>query len=107
MRRPDSRKISVLLTVPHLVPTASPYRETMAIAKYLPRDEFALTVCALRPAGVPEAAIKLAAFKVDVVIARFRPTAPTLRGAASAIIDQRRLGQPRRVHLAASPEFTC
>ena len=78
----------------------------MAIAKYLPRDEFALTVCALRPAGVPEAAVKLAGFGVESLVARFRPTTPTLRGVASAIVDQGRLRRLGRFDLQHSLDFT-
>ena len=48
---PPPKKIRVLLTVPHLNPTASPWRETMSMARYLNRDKFQLTVCALRDGG--------------------------------------------------------
>ncbi|MEP6917893.1 MAG: glycosyltransferase [Acidobacteriota bacterium] len=105
-RHADRKKIRVLLTVPHLVPTASPYREMMAIVKYLPRDQFALTVCALRPAGVPEAIAQFEPFGVDVVVARFRPTTVSLRGVASAISDQRQLQDLGPVDVQHSLDFT-
>ena len=46
-----SKRIRVLLTVPHLNRTASPYREMAAIAKHISKEDFDLTVCALRDAG--------------------------------------------------------
>jgi glycosyltransferase involved in cell wall biosynthesis len=102
----DRKKIHVLLTVPHLVPTASPYREMMAIVKYLPRDEFALTVCALRPAGLEEAAARFAAFGADTVVTRFRPTTLTPRGIAAAVADQRLFWRLGRIDLQHSLDFT-
>jgi glycosyltransferase involved in cell wall biosynthesis len=60
----------------------------MAIAKYLPRDEFALTVCALRPAGLPEASAQLGTFGAKSFVAAFRPTSLTLHGLTSAVRDQ-------------------
>ena len=48
------RPIRVLLTVPHLNPTASPWRETMSLARYLDRNRFHLTICALRDGGWSE-----------------------------------------------------
>jgi glycosyltransferase involved in cell wall biosynthesis len=106
MPKTDSTKIKVLLTVPHLVPTASPYRETMAIAKYLPHEEFDLTVCALRPAGLPEASAKLARFGVKSFVARFRPITLTLHGVASAVSDQKTLRDHGRFDLQHSLDFT-
>jgi glycosyltransferase involved in cell wall biosynthesis len=78
----------------------------MAIVKYLPREQFALTVCALRPAGVPEAVARFAPFGVDVVVARFRPTTVSLRGVASAILDQRQLRRLGPVDVQHSLDFT-
>jgi glycosyltransferase involved in cell wall biosynthesis len=95
----------ILLTVPHAVPTASPYREMMAIAKHLPRDEFALTVCALRPAGMPEASAVLERFGVKTCVAAFRPTAPTLQGLTGGLRGQYQLGSGR-FDLQHSLDFT-
>jgi glycosyltransferase involved in cell wall biosynthesis len=49
-----SKRIRVLLTVPHLSRTQSPYREMMAIARHINRDDFDLTICALRNGGFEE-----------------------------------------------------
>ena len=49
-----SKRIRVLLTVPHLNRTQSPYREMMAIARHLNREDFELTICALRNGGWEE-----------------------------------------------------
>lgn len=72
--------VSILLTVPHLNPTASPYREILALARYLPADEFRLTICALRAIGCEETAPVLARCGVPWTVAPFRPTAPTPAG---------------------------
>ena len=65
--------IRLLLTVPHLEAVASPYREMMAIAKYLPRREFDLTICSLRESGREEVEPELLALGAEVFYARFRP----------------------------------
>ena len=101
----DDQRMRILLTVPHVVPTASPYREMMGIAKYLPRNEFALTVCALRPAGFSEAAAHLGQFDVQSCVAAFRPTSVTVGGVAAAVRDQHRL-RPGRFDLQHSLDFT-
>lgn len=44
----SNHPLRVLLTVPTFDSTASPYREMNAVARYLPREEFDLTVCGLR-----------------------------------------------------------
>ena len=64
--------IRVLLTVPDLDCTGSPYRETMAIARYLPRDEFRLTICSLRDTGARKTAPLLEGYGVKHMVARFR-----------------------------------
>lgn len=66
--------ISILLTVPHLNRTASPYRETLALARYLPGPDFRVTVCSLREKGFPETAPALEGMGVDAFVAPFRPT---------------------------------
>jgi glycosyltransferase involved in cell wall biosynthesis len=106
MRRSESSRIRVLLTVPHLLPTASPYREMMAIAKYLPRDDFDLSVCVLRPAGLAEASPILKRYGVNSFVARFRPTAASAMGVAGALSDQRLLGAHGPIDLQHSLDFT-
>lgn len=69
----EAGRIRVLITVPHLRPTASPYRELMAVARYLPRDEFRPTVVSLREAGFPETGPLLERAGIDVFVARYRP----------------------------------
>jgi glycosyltransferase involved in cell wall biosynthesis len=73
-----TRPIRVLLTVPHLETVASPYREMMAIAKYLPRPEFDLTICSLRESGRAEVEPELRALGVEVFVARVRPRGPRM-----------------------------
>ena len=67
------RKIRVLLTVPHLHSTQSPYREMIAIVRYLPRTEFELTVCALRDTPNEDTVSVLNLYRIPWMIARFRP----------------------------------
>jgi glycosyltransferase involved in cell wall biosynthesis len=69
-----TRPIPVLLTVPHLNSTASPYREMMAIVNLLPRSDFRLTVCSLRDGGFRETAPLLESLGIECFVARFRPT---------------------------------
>lgn len=70
--RPDS-KVRVLLTTPHLVTTASPWRHIEAIVKYLPKDEFDLTVCSLSK-SLDETALRLLQnHQVHYIVRRFRP----------------------------------
>jgi glycosyltransferase involved in cell wall biosynthesis len=86
---PESGPIRVLLTTPQLQSTASPYREVMAIAKYLPRDEFDLTICTLRKQGLDLAGPVLEALGVPAFVARFRPTLFTPRGLLETFRGQR------------------
>ncbi len=74
-----NRPISVLLTVPHLNRTSSPYRETMALAARLPAHGFQLTICALRDIGFRETAPLLEDAGVHAFVAPFRPTGRSLR----------------------------
>ncbi len=67
------KRTRVLLTVSHLSSTASPFREMIAIAKYLPRDEFDLTICSLRKNGYNETEPILRSMGVQCIVARFRP----------------------------------
>jgi hypothetical protein len=68
----NMKKIRVLLTVPHFSSSASPYREMMAIAKYLPKDEFELVICSLRKNGIEETGPKLDLLGVPYFTARYR-----------------------------------
>jgi len=49
-----TKRVRILLTVPHLNRTAHPYRAMMAIAKHLCREEFDLSICSLRNSGHEE-----------------------------------------------------
>ena len=71
--------VSVLLTVPHLNRTSSPYRETMAMASRLPACGFRLTICALREIGFQETAPLLKDLGIHAFVAPFRPTGRSLR----------------------------
>jgi glycosyltransferase involved in cell wall biosynthesis len=71
--------IRVLLTVAHMTRTAHPYHTMMAIAKYLPRDEFALTICSLREHGFAETQPLLREMGVESFVANFRPRKPSPR----------------------------
>ena len=79
MNRSQSRRIRVLLTVPHLNRTASPYREMAAIAKHISKEEFDLTVCALRDAGHEETGPFLEGLGVSWFVTPFRPRKRTAR----------------------------
>jgi glycosyltransferase involved in cell wall biosynthesis len=67
-----SKRIRVLLTVPHLNRTASPYREMAAIAKHISKEDFDLTVCALRDAGHEETGPFLEKLGVSWFVTPFR-----------------------------------
>ena len=71
--------VSVLLTVPHLNRTSSPYRETMAMASRLPACGFRLTICALREVGFQETAPLLKDLGIHAFVAPFRPRGRSLR----------------------------
>ncbi len=70
---PQSRKIRILLTVPHLNRTASPYREMIAVAKHLSRNDFELTICTLRDAGHQETGPYLERLGIPWFVSVFRP----------------------------------
>ncbi|MBX3744360.1 MAG: glycosyltransferase family 4 protein [Verrucomicrobiae bacterium] len=70
----------VLLTVPQLEATSSPYRELMALCKGLTRRGFRLDVCSLRPNGSDITGSQLAAMGVGWFVARFRPAEYGLSG---------------------------
>ena len=68
-----AERIQILVTVPHLNRTASPYREMAAIAKHLSREEFDLTICGLRDAGYEETGPFLDKLGIPWFVAPFRP----------------------------------
>jgi glycosyltransferase involved in cell wall biosynthesis len=68
-----TKRIRILVTVPHLNRTASPYREMMAIAKHICKREFDLTICTLRNAGHEETGPRLASLGVPWFLSVFRP----------------------------------
>ena len=67
-----SKKIKVLVTVPSLASSNSPYREWMALAKYLPMDEFELTICSFNKNGIKETGPLLDALDVPYFVASNR-----------------------------------
>ena len=101
-----SQRIRILLTVPHLQSVASPYREMMAIANYLPRPEFDLTICSLREAGQAEAEPILRALGVRVLVARIRPRGRTRQHLVSCLRDQRAIDALGPFDLQHSLDFT-
>lgn len=88
-----SNPIRVLLTVPHLSTKSSPSREMMALARYLPKDEFKLTICSLRPRGFEEMRPVLQSLNVDCFVAQFRPRGGMfyMKDFTSSLWDQRRI----------------
>lgn len=73
-------KVRVLLTTPHVKTTASPWRHIEAIVKYLPKDEFDLTVCSLSK-SLDEAPLRLLQdHHVHYIVRRFRPSGGSIRG---------------------------
>jgi len=76
------------LTVPQLKRTASPHNAVMAVSKYLPRDEFHLTICSLREDGYSEVEPFLSDLGIRVFVARFRPRAHSLRHLIASLRDQ-------------------
>ncbi|HLG98203.1 MAG TPA: glycosyltransferase family 4 protein [Bryobacteraceae bacterium] len=101
-----ARPIPVLLTVPHLNRTASPYRELMAIAKLLPREEFRLTVCSLRDGGWHETKPLLRELGIDCFVARFRPTGRSLRAIRDSWRDQALIDRRGPFAIQHSLDFT-
>lgn len=63
----------ILLTTPHLHSVSSPYPDLMALAKYLPKDEFDLTVCSVAESGYRKTAPILSDLGVRCFVAKFRP----------------------------------
>jgi glycosyltransferase involved in cell wall biosynthesis len=106
MRNSPSGPIRVLLTVPHLNRTASPYRETMALAKYLPSDEFHLTICALRDGGFDETAPILESMGVPCFVSPFRPTGKTPKHFLNSLRVQKMIASHGSFDIQHSMDFT-
>lgn len=102
----NDQPIRVLLTVPDLESTTSPYRELMAIARYLPRPEFSLTVCSLRENGYQETEPLLRALDVVCLQGRFRPTGYNPVRIRDWLHDQRRIAQYGPFDIQHSLDFT-
>jgi glycosyltransferase involved in cell wall biosynthesis len=102
----QSAACRILLTVPNLDPTASPWREVMGLAKYLPRDRFRLTICALRPKGVEESTPLLQEMGVECFVARFRPKGFALRRLLGSVRDRKCLRDHGPFDLQHSMDFT-
>jgi glycosyltransferase involved in cell wall biosynthesis len=96
----------VLLTVPHLKTTASPHHAIMAIARYLPRDEFRLTICSLRLDGYEETAPVLEGLGIPVFVARFRPRGRRPRHVLASLKDQRVIAKRGPFDVQHSLDFT-
>jgi len=103
---PLSKPIRVLLTVPHLNRTASPYRETMAIAKHLPSDQFQLTICALRGQGFSEAAPIVQDLGGRCFVAPFRPTGRSLKHFIASFREQNTIDRYGPFDIQHSMDFT-
>ena len=100
------RPIPVLLTVPHLNRTASPYREMMAIVELLPRADFKLSVCSLRDGGFSETAPLLEKLGVECFVARFRPTGRSPRAIHESWRDQALIDKRGPFAIQHSLDFT-
>lgn len=100
------RPIRILLTVPHLNPTASPYKQMIGLARYLPRDEFKLTICTLRKNGEEETGPLLKQLGVDYLVARFRPRGKRLHHYKACIRDQKVINQYGPFDIQQSMDFT-
>jgi len=74
------RRWRVLITVPHLEAKLSPSNDLKCLIRYLPRDEFDISVCSLRGDLRTETPEYLNELQVPVFVASFRPRSYTLRG---------------------------
>ncbi len=88
--RTDGRK-RILLTVPHLSRAAAPYRDMIAIAKYLPREEFDLTICSAGSRGHGETGEILNQLGRRYLVARFRPTGRSVQEVLASFHAQAQL----------------
>lgn len=96
----------VLLTVPNLDASSSPWREAMGLAKHLRAGGFDLTVCALRPDGVEEASPLLAAAGANCFTARFRPRGKSLRALMGSLQDCKLIKEHGPFDIQHSMDFT-
>lgn len=101
-----NHRLRILLTVPDFDSTRSPYREMIAIARYLPRDEFDLTVCGLRKKGHEEARPLLNDLGVQTFVARFRPKGRSWSHIKDALDDQKVVQEHGPFHIQHSMDFT-
>jgi L-malate glycosyltransferase len=101
-----SDRFRILLTVPDFDSSGSPYREIIAIAKYLPREEFALTICSLRESGYSDILPMLRDHGIQSFIGRFRARGRTLKHYKSAIQDQSLIDTHGPYDLQHSLDFT-
>jgi glycosyltransferase involved in cell wall biosynthesis len=91
LTRSTSKQIKVLLTVPHLFSAAAPYRDMMAIARYLPREEFDLTICSAGQKGYKESKAVLDQLGRRNMVARFRPAGASPTAIISSLRAQSRI----------------
>ncbi|HVB57110.1 MAG TPA: GT4 family glycosyltransferase PelF [Candidatus Acidoferrales bacterium] len=101
-----TNRIRVVLTVPHLNRTASPYREMMAIAKHLSRKDFDLSICALRDGGHRETGPLLDRLGVPWFVAAFRPRNRSAREIWRSIQAQREIKRHGPFDIQHSLDFT-
>lgn len=78
----------------------------MALAKYLPRDQFQLTICSLRDNGAAETAPVLEMLGCRVLVARFRPRGRKFRHLRAAWQDQKLIAQYGPFDIQHSLDFT-
>lgn len=102
----DNQKIHVLLTVPHLCSTANPYGEMMALARYLPQDQFQLTICSLGNNCFAETAPALEKLGCRVFVARFRPLRKEFAQLYASWQDQKLLTQYGPFDIQHSLDYT-
>jgi glycosyltransferase involved in cell wall biosynthesis len=101
-----SNKLKILLTVPHLHSTQSPYREMIAIARYLPKDEFDLTICALRQTPSEDTVAILNSYGIPWMIAPFRPKGKTIKNFVASFRGQKIIDDCGRFDIQHSLDFT-
>jgi glycosyltransferase involved in cell wall biosynthesis len=91
----SDNRVRLLVTVPQFASTTSPYREMIALARHIPKDEFALTICALREKGEKEVTPELKDLGVNCLVAQFRPLGQPRyhRQMISSLKDQARINQ--------------
>jgi len=78
----------------------------MALARYLPRDHFQLTICSLRENGFAETAPVLEKLGCRVLVARFRPRGRKFAHLRAAWKDHQRIAQYGPFDIQHSLDFT-